>query len=93
MFMEVNLLIIGLIFKEAINNAAKYAECTAVYADIDYSMGKVKMVIHDNGKGFDNQLASQGNGLTNMRQRAGQMKGQLTIQSTEGVGTVITLLF
>jgi len=82
-----------LIFKEAMNNAAKYAECSTVRADINYAMGKVKMVICDNGKGFENQLAGQGNGLTNMRQRAAQMKGQLTIQSTPGEGTVITLLF
>ncbi|WP_158281191.1 sensor histidine kinase [Dyadobacter jejuensis] len=82
-----------LIFKEAINNAAKYAECSAIYTDIGYSMGKVKMVIRDNGKGFDKQLDRQGNGLINMRHRAMQMKGQLTIQSTRDKGTVITLLF
>lgn len=82
-----------LIFKEAMNNAAKYAECSTVHAEINYSMGKVKMVIRDNGKGFDKQLPRQGNGLTNMRQRAAQMKGQLTIQSTPGGGTVVTLWF
>ncbi|WP_218132936.1 sensor histidine kinase [Dyadobacter soli] len=82
-----------LIFKEAMNNAAKYAECTAVHAHIAYAAGKVKMVIRDNGKGFDHQSARQGNGLTNMRQRAAQMKGQLTIESAPGEGTVITLVF
>jgi len=82
-----------LIFKEAMNNAAKYAECSMVHAHIDYSMGKVKMVIRDNGKGFDNQLTRQGNGLTNMQHRAIQMKGQLSIQSSCGKGTVITLQF
>jgi streptogramin lyase len=82
-----------LIFKEAMNNAAKYAECDTVHTDISYALGKVKMVIHDNGKGFDNQFTRQGNGLTNMRQRAVQMKGRLTIQSIPGEGTVITLIF
>jgi len=82
-----------LIFKEAMNNAAKYAECSTVQADIDYMMGKVKMVIRDDGKGFDQQLARQGNGLTNMQQRAVQMKGQLVIRSKPGEGTVIRLVF
>lgn len=82
-----------LIFKESINNAAKYAECSSVYVTIEQSTGKVKMVISDNGKGFDGQLARQGNGLTNMRQRAVHMKGLLTIESTPGKGTVITLVF
>ena len=82
-----------LIFKEAMNNAAKYAECTAVHVNIEQATNKVKMVIRDNGKGFDEQLTRKGNGLTNMQQRAVQMKGQLAIQSKQGEGTVVTLLF
>ena len=82
-----------LIFKEAMHNAAKYAECSTVYVIISQSMGKVNMVIRDNGKGFDDNLDRRGNGLTNMQQRAVQMKGELTIQSKPGEGTVITLIF
>ena len=82
-----------LIFKEAINNAAKYADCSTVHVAINYEVDKIKMVIKDNGKGFDRRVAGQGNGLTNMQQRAAQMKGQLTIQSAQGNGTVITLVF
>ena len=82
-----------LIFKEALNNAAKYADCSAIDVDIKEDNGKVKMVIKDNGKGFDLESAKQGNGLANMRQRAAQMKGTLLIQSEKGSGTVITLVF
>ena len=82
-----------LIFKEAMNNAAKYAECSTVHVGINYEMDKVKMVIKDNGKGFDSSATRPGNGLKNMQQRAAQMKGQLTIQSTKGNGTVVTLVF
>jgi signal transduction histidine kinase len=34
-----------------------------------------------------------GNGLTNMQERAKQMKGNLTVESNSGSGTVITLTF
>ena len=82
-----------LIFKEAMHNAAKYAECSTVHVGINYEMNNVKMEIKDNGKGFDSSAARQGNGLKNMQQRAAQMKGKFTIQSTKGNGTVVTLVF
>jgi signal transduction histidine kinase len=82
-----------LIFKEAVNNAAKYADCSTVQINVRYESGKVKMIIEDNGKGFDSTTARQGNGLANMQQRAAQMKGKLTIRSEKGAGTVITLIF
>nr|WP_295927746.1 sensor histidine kinase [uncultured Dyadobacter sp.] len=82
-----------LIFKEAINNAAKYAECTTLHVRISYENGHVNMVIEDNGNGFDRQAAKQGNGLTNMQQRAAQMEGQLMILSEEMSGTTIKLVF
>lgn len=81
-----------LIFKEAMNNAAKYAECRTVWVNINDEMGKAKMVIKDDGKGFDVTVKRQGNGLINMQRRATQMKGQLTIQSSND-GTEIVLLF
>jgi len=82
-----------LIFKEAINNAAKYADCSTVHVAINGEMDHIKMVIKDNGKGFDLGVARPGNGLTYMQHRATQMKGRLTIQTATGNGTAITLVF
>jgi signal transduction histidine kinase/ligand-binding sensor domain-containing protein len=82
-----------LIFKEAMNNAAKYAECSIVNLKIMAEPGKMKMTISDDGKGFDRQVSKQGNGLTNMEHRAAQMKGKLVIHSMKGEGTSITLVF
>ena len=55
-----------LIFKEAINNAAKYACCSTIHVDLRLDYGKVKMVSKDNGIGFDRKLAKKGNGLANI---------------------------
>ncbi|WP_162242748.1 sensor histidine kinase [Dyadobacter sp. Leaf189] len=82
-----------LIFKEALNNAAKYAACTSMRVVVRQEENQVKMVIEDNGKGFDQKSAKRGNGLANMQQRALQIKGQLTIESAAEQGTVITLIF
>ncbi|WP_159470160.1 two-component regulator propeller domain-containing protein [Dyadobacter sp. 3J3] len=82
-----------LIFKEAINNAAKYAECSTLLVNINYENSGANMIIKDNGIGFDIVNAKQGNGLTNMQQRAAQMKGKLVIQSSKESGTMISLVF
>ncbi|WP_221392161.1 sensor histidine kinase [Dyadobacter sp. NIV53] len=82
-----------LIFKEAMNNAAKYACCSTIHVDLRHENGKVKMVSKDNGVGFDRELAKKGNGLANMQQRATQMKGKLMLETTKGGGTTITLVF
>ncbi len=80
-----------LIYKEAINNLAKYSSATN--ADIclnPYKKGLV-LSIQDNGKGFDAQNGRGGNGLRNMKQRAEQLGGKLTIVSIIQQGTHITL--
>jgi len=81
-----------LIFKEAVNNAAKYAHCKNIWVQINGEEGRIKMVIKDDGRGFDPQQAKQGNGLSNMQARAVQMKSRLTVASSEGNGTTITLI-
>src|SRR5262249_54873845 len=82
-----------LIFKEALNNAAKYAQCKNVWVTIWVAHPHVRMEILDDGCGFDMENPKDGNGLENMQQRATAMKGKLTIRSKPGQGTRITLLF
>ena len=82
-----------LIFKEAVNNAAKYSHCESVTVTIQQNAREVLMTIKDDGKGFDVQTATNGNGLTNMQQRAVEMKGKLTVESKAGAGTVIIFTF
>ncbi|MCF0039900.1 ATP-binding protein [Dyadobacter sp. CY399] len=82
-----------LIFKEAMNNAAKYSNANTVEVYTTRESGRTKLTINDNGRGFDPGFIKKGNGLTNMHQRAAQMNGVLTIHSAIDEGTTITLLF
>jgi signal transduction histidine kinase len=82
---------IYLIFKEALNNAAKYAECTKIIIHLQAKGTHLEMNITDNGKGFDVNALAEGNGLHNMRQRAAQLKGKLIIESAPLKGTQIIL--
>jgi signal transduction histidine kinase len=80
-----------LIFKEAVNNLAKYSECSHAIIEIKKENNFVLMIIKDNGKGFDPGTNSHRNGVRNMHERASLMKAILNIQSTENGGTVVTL--
>lgn len=81
-----------LIFKEAINNLAKYAECEVACISIKKENKNIVTTIKDNGKGFDAAIIHSGNGLKNMQQRAIAIKSKLIIETIQGEGTVITLL-
>ena len=81
-----------LIFKEALHNAAKYAQCENVRVSIKTSKHKIIMMIKDDGKGFDTQKKRNGNGMGNMQQRAQTIGGRLTIYSNYGAGTELILI-
>jgi len=82
-----------LIFKETIHNACKYARCNCVHISFRRKKDVCTLIIQDNGKGFDVNNGTQGNGLQNMRQRAEKMKSALSIESEITKGTTITLQF
>jgi signal transduction histidine kinase/ligand-binding sensor domain-containing protein len=81
-----------LIFKEAINNAARHSACTAVDVAFGRDDDSFTLTIHDNGRGFDPAAEPDGNGLINMRRRAARMGGTLDIATRPGAGATIHLV-
>ncbi|MRG48358.1 histidine kinase [Chitinophaga sp. SYP-B3965] len=87
-----------LIFKEAVSNAYKYAQCKNLWVDVKEGQHFLQLIVRDDGQGFDpgrvksaNTLS--GNGLRNMQRRAKEMKGECVISSIPGEGTTLTLRF
>lgn len=78
-----------LIFKEAINNAAKYSGSDSIECSISISNGSLVCRITDFGKGFNGSVKQSGNGLTTMRNRAEEMHGSLEIIPAAEGGTSI----
>lgn len=80
-----------LIFKEAVNNLAKYSKTKK--ADIRFEQQKkyLRMVIIDEGTGFTITSIKKGNGLDNMQSRAAELNAQLEIHSGENKGTIVSL--
>lgn len=79
-----------LVFKEAVNNAAKYSEANKVLIQLTMQHKKLVLVVKDDGAGFDIAEAD-GNGLGNMTKRADNMNGNVTIKSFKGEGTTVRL--
>ncbi|HEY6900069.1 MAG TPA: two-component regulator propeller domain-containing protein [Puia sp.] len=81
-----------LIYKEALNNIAKYAGTCHVWISLVAGENNITLRIRDDGSGFDPALVkSSGNGLANMRQRAASLHGSISISSAVGSGTEIVL--
>jgi two-component system, NarL family, sensor histidine kinase UhpB len=80
-----------LIYKETINNAAKYSQATKIEINIQQQDHTLIMSIKDNGNGFDEQKVKAGNGLRNLRERAKEINASFELKSTVGVGTEINL--
>ncbi|MCX6272161.1 MAG: triple tyrosine motif-containing protein, partial [Bacteroidetes bacterium] len=76
-----------LIAKECINNLVKHSRCKQVRVGFRLHSGGIVMEIEDDGLGFDPGLKTARNGLSNMKQRAIQIGGTLTITSSPGQGT------
>jgi signal transduction histidine kinase len=78
---------IYLVFKEAINNVAKYSASTHVWVELSVKQGMLELVVRDNGVGFELSQVKSGNGTSSMRQRAESLGGKLTIETAKGHGT------
>lgn len=78
--------------QEAVNNAIKYAEATAITITTRLENAGLSISILDNGKGFDPQEQREGNGLYNMQKRVEEIGGQFLISSAIGHGTQIKII-
>lgn len=83
-----NLYLVG---KEALHNAAKYAEASEVCLRINQQGGKVNILVKDNGRGFDPATTPKGNGLENMQKRAEAIGATYTLSAQRGQGTVVSI--
>jgi signal transduction histidine kinase len=85
-----------LAFKEALHNVLKHSGATEVNISFVFKKELFKVVITDNGCGFDpaQVVPAHGrhNGLVNMRQRLEEINGSCEIQSGAQEGTTVKLI-
>lgn len=78
--------------QEAVNNAIKYAEAKNIIVEIKNIDNQIITNIFDNGKGFDMEQITLGNGFNNMQKRMNEIGGNIEIKSIIGKGIHIQLI-
>jgi signal transduction histidine kinase len=85
------------IVEEAVTNAQKHAAAQHIWIRLKQKQGGLRLEVEDDGVGFnvgavDAHYDQRGSlGMVNMRERAELAGGVLTVQSTEGEGTLISV--
>lgn len=84
-------LAIRAIVREALNNVAKHAQAESVAIRIEAGAAGVLIEVEDDGRGFDPaSVREDALGLTNMKERAAMLDGELSVLSRPGGPTIVT---
>jgi signal transduction histidine kinase len=77
------------VVSEGLTNAAKHAEASAVWVDVDVDERSLRLSVRDDGVGgVDPQ---RGSGLVGLRDRVDAVGGSMDVTSTAGAGTAIVV--
>jgi signal transduction histidine kinase len=84
---------VGLCFyrvaQEALSNSVKHSGATRIDVRLVASDGLLRMIVKDNGSGFDSSAAANGLGLATMQERLKLVEGNLSVTSAQGRGTKV----
>jgi signal transduction histidine kinase len=81
------------IIQESLTNIHKHAQATTVNIDLLQQEGFVRLMIEDNGKGFEPTQNTTGFGLQGMKERIASLYGQFMLDSQIGKGCRIFVSF
>ena len=79
-----------LIFKEAVNNAAKHSQATLMNISLTIDSGSYTLRIQDNGVGLPEKTRSGGHGLKNMKLRAERIHAVLEYINDHGLTITVS---
>lgn len=81
------------ILQEQLRNIQKYSEAKYISINVSIEHPTLKMVITDNGIGFDSHKNMEGIGMANMKRRTEMFFGKFEIVSSPGNGCVLKIEF
>jgi two-component system, NarL family, sensor histidine kinase UhpB len=80
------------VVQECLTNASKHSRATEVGVELDRtSSGGSRLVVTDNGAGFDAAVTRPGLGLLGMRERSEALGGTLKVEAAVGKGVRLTI--
>jgi signal transduction histidine kinase len=78
--------------QEALSNARKHGRARSVKVAFEKQDSLARVVIQDDGDGFDPGAVEGGFGLRFMRERAAELGGSVEVQSAPGEGTRVVVV-
>ncbi len=82
-----------LVVREALANARRHSSARRVQVVLDAPEEELRLVVTDDGVGFDPRQSPEGVGLGAMRERSAALGGELEVSSEPGKGTTVRLRF
>ncbi|HLO87934.1 MAG TPA: sensor histidine kinase [Nostocaceae cyanobacterium] len=80
------------IIQESLTNISKYAKASEVKLELTTTLEFLRLVVQDNGRGFDLQQNTTGFGLQSMRDRTLALGGEFKINTTPNAGCQILVI-
>ena len=81
------------IIQEHLNNILKHAKATIASISLLQNKGSIRLIITDNGVGFNTNKKRTGIGMANIISRATAYNGNADFVSQPGKGCVLTIIF
>jgi signal transduction histidine kinase len=79
------------ITQEVLTNAIRHAQAAHFSGRLAFGKRQVRLLLLDNGRGFDPSISHDGFGLTGIRERVEGMGGRLCLRTAPGRGTAILI--
>ncbi|MGE5228321.1 MAG: PAS domain S-box protein [Deltaproteobacteria bacterium] len=80
------------IAQEALNNVARHAKATSARVELDADVGRVRLTVEDDGRGFDPTMVGPTNlGLKSMRERAREADARFSLVTEPDRGTLVVV--
>jgi signal transduction histidine kinase len=77
------------VVQETLTNVTRHAEAESASVVLTAREGRVRLVVEDDGHGFDPAAPTSRLGLAGIRERVGLLGGRLRVESSPGAGTAV----
>lgn len=79
------------IINEGLHNAAVHSQANFIFSIASIEDGKLNIITHDNGTGYDRKMVQDGNGIQKIKKATNELNAYLKLTSTLGNGTVVNV--
>ena len=79
------------IIQELVNNSVKHSLATEILVQVAFENNKIIVTVEDNGKGYNKNQATTGDGLNNIAYRVKYLNGTIDTVTSKNNGTAVNI--